>query len=215
VLSRYEISSEAERYAVQGPNDGEANYITILAKSGADMRFIGQAIKDMGINKEAASEFIQVRILDKNITDKNLAGAMKSTELDMYLDISNVTVVTEEDMTLERTLELAKGRFNVKDASDVVIADTENLLVSQVDFNILKQEKPVYVQMQGAGIVSQLLFTALEVIANDGKIPASLGRVIQKQGYDNWYVYLPNIEKIDMKRLDEEKEIYEQLAIMA
>ncbi len=209
------ITERAEKYVTEGPENDEARYISISARSAADMRFIARSIRDMGINKEKASKFIQVRLLDENVKQGRLEDWMKATELDECLDMSNVVIVSSEDMTLERTMELVKGRFDVKDASEVAIADTENLLVSQADFNILKQEKPVYVQMQGSGIVSQLFFTAMEIIANDGKIPASLGRVVQKQGYDNWYVYLPNIEKIDIDRIKKEKELYEQIIIMA
>ena len=139
---------------------------------------------------------------------------MKATGIDQYLDTNNVVIVTGQKLTLKSTLEVVRQTFGDAQDGQVVIGSTEMLVADGEESILQGADTPVYVQMQGPGIASQLLLTMLEIVANDGQIPLELGKVEQKEGM-NWYVYLPNIEKVDYNALQKEIEHYEQILIMA
>ncbi|MDP8299152.1 MAG: hypothetical protein P9L88_04540 [Candidatus Tantalella remota] len=215
VLSGVSVSDNVTRYLTDGPKDKEAKFVSVSAKNAADMRFIASTLRAMGMDKKQASGRIQVRLSDANATKANLKDLMKATGLDKYLSTDNVKIVSGE-MTLEETLEVVKGTFEITDASEVAIGDSVDLIKTDKDRELMSAEKaPVYVQMDGDGIASQLLLTVLEIVANDGKVPAALGQISTKDGYTNWYVYLPNMEKIDLDDLKNEIKNYERILIAA
>ena len=88
--------------------------------------------------------------------------------------------------------------------------------LDMTDKEIMSSEKaPVYVQMGGDGIASQLLLAVVEIVANDGKIPVELGEAPNKEGFKRWYVFIPNIKEIDMEKLRKEIDNYNRILIAA
>jgi len=207
------LSNEAREY-LKEISQKETRYASISARSAADLRLIANAIRDMGLTKEAASKLIQVRLTDANIDKDNLPEYMKATGIDQYLEEGNIVNVTNRKLTLKSTLEVVRETFGDAQDGQIVIGDTEMLVTEGEEKLLQGANTPVYVQMQGPGIASQLLLTMIEIVANDGEISAELGKV-EKQGALNWYVYLPNIEKVDYNALQKEIEHYEQILIMA
>ncbi|MFH1798683.1 MAG: hypothetical protein ABH844_05040 [Candidatus Omnitrophota bacterium] len=217
IFSKIQMSLTAAGFVQKAKKpDAPERYISVSAKSFADLRFIGNFIKDKGLSKDQASRFIQVRVKDKNVTYGNLKTCMQETGLD--LDVANVKIVTQGNMDLKGTIEIVEGTFGKSiDRSKILIGDTEDLIQTEVDRSIVSDKKsPVYVQMLGDGIASQLLQALIEIAANDdiSKIPASLGVCNRQSGYANWYIYLPNIEGIDFDKVREEIENYEKIVTM-
>ncbi|MFH1846050.1 MAG: hypothetical protein ABH869_00645, partial [Candidatus Omnitrophota bacterium] len=218
IFSKIQMSLAAAGFIEKTKSkDLPEKYISVSAKSFADLRFIGNFIRDKGLSKEQASKFIQVRLQNKNISYDNLEMCMKEADLDLH--ISNVKIVSSyEEIDLKKTLEIVKETFGKGiDVSKIVIGDTDALVRTEEDRSILLgQKSPVYVEMQGEGIVSQLLQTLLEIAANDSvNIPESLGVCCnEKTGYKNWYIYLPNIEAVDFEQIRTDIENYEKILIM-
>ncbi|MBU0571959.1 MAG: hypothetical protein KJ995_06390, partial [Candidatus Omnitrophica bacterium] len=216
ILSGVKLSGKAGTYVLRGPEKDEARYVSVSAKNLADMRFIANAIRDMGLDKKKASKFIQVRVadenIDENITEENLEKYMEATGLGLYLKRKNVVIVSSEEektMTLAGTLKKVSDSFGTGiEAHQIAVGDT--FALAQADITLLESEKaPVYVQMAEGGVASQLLLTVLEVVANDGRIPGDLGSVIAKEGHSRWYIYMPNCGKVDPEKLKAEIKNYE------
>ena len=199
-------------------NDVEKNekrYVSVSARNLAEMRCIGEGIRRMGLDKERASAFIQVRVTDSNVTEENLDRFLEDTGLGLYLERKNVVIVDLDGMTLEKTLEKARETFGDVGYDQIAIGASENLITDGEEA-ILKGEKaPVYVQMDGPGIASQLLYATIEILANGSQIPAALGKISVRDGFKTWFVFLPNMKAVNIDELRKEIDNYERVLIAA
>ncbi len=217
IYARIRTTDRTKAYAATGLVEGEPRYISEIARNVGEMRLIADTIRSMGLDKEKASRFIQVRVLDPNITEKNLDMMLEETGLVDVLDRGNIRLITQEDLTLERTLELARSTFPeldiVENPDALAIGDIANLVKTDADERIIQADRaPTFVQMVGEGVVSQRLVAILEIIANKGVISESLGEVNPKEGYKNWLIFEP-IKPINFENLMEEMKRYEEVII--
>ena len=203
-----------------GFNKDNPVFITVSAKEVADLRFIAGAIRDMNLDKGKASKIIQVRVENDEINDENIEGLLEATSLSRYLPKDNVRIVTANDLTLERTIAIAKETFGEDMAvENLAIGDASDLVRTEKDEEIMgSEDAPIYVQMTGPGIASQLLFAVAEIIANDGVITDILGGLEKDEDtekYKRWYKFLPNIKVIDYNELQREMRRYAKILIAA
>ena len=221
ILSKFEQTNNVKRFIRMVKHHETGKYVSVSARNLADMKFIASAMHNMYFSKNAASKFLQVRILDKNVTEENLDRYMKNTGLDKYLERSNVVLASSEDMSLEEIIEKVKETFGDAENDRIAVGATRDLVRSDADRALLKAGKaPIYVEMQEEsgeedGIASQLLYALIEVMCNDGKIPEALGRLIVMKGYKNWFIFLPNMEMVDVEALRKEMENYEEVLTRA
>ena len=225
VVGENRVSSNAKHFAQGGGGlcmTQNKKYISVSAYNLADMRFIANAIKDLGIDSKKASEFIHVRLRNDNVkTQENLIEYMKKTGLDGYLNAKNVDIISEREeknMTLNKILWKVKHRFGehmftIND-DQIFVGSTKDLNLSSEDREILaKDEKaPVFIQMKGEGIISQLLFTLVEFSAS-GEIPASLGKIALDPNNEGLriYIYMPKIKKADYNAILDVIKNYEKM----
>jgi len=224
VLSGVRASAKADGFIASGAvKDQQQKYITMYARDAADMRFIANAIRDKGLSEKEASKFLMVRVRksDKEggINEATIDEYMEATGLGEYLDKEKVVIVSDMDMSLSRAITLVKEKFG-QDISNEQIAvgaiETESLIVDQGEEDILKAAKaPVYLEMQANGTASQMFYTIVEIVANDGTIPRALGEIIVKKGYTNWYLYIPDMTRVDYNQLQKEIERYNEILIRA
>ena len=230
---KIELTAKARQYVETGIVAGARKFVSVEAKNAAaDLRFIASALRDMGLSKEQASAFMHVRVTDSRVSsEEHLEQLIKDTGLAKYLDKSNVDRVLPMDAgdmalseKLTRTLDMVRSRFgNDLRNNQVAIGDIgEKPLTAADDLRRLKvlldgEGAPLYVQMVGDGIVSQLLFALVEKITGDGKIPVELGRIVKSLsgGSMNWFVFKANVEKIDFDELRRRIAIYNEIATKA
>jgi len=225
VVGEYEISSEAKVFAQAGGRTINQKYISVSAYDLADMRFIANTIKDLGIDEHTASKFIHVRLRNNNVkTQEDLKKYMGKTGLAGYLNIENVDIISkqeEKDMTLEKILGKVKTMFSGHALSmssinndQILVGNTKELNFSDNDRMILSanEKAPNFIQMKGDGIVSQLLLTLVEFSAA-GKIPTSLGEISPDPNYPGLkiYIYIPRIKKADYEAIRDIIKNYETL----
>ena len=218
LFSKVKMSNKAklfvENIAIGRCSKRETKYISVSAATAADMRFIAGALDKMGLDKQKASKFIQVRVCNKNVTGKNLDKYLKRTGLGAYLARENVKVVSSaNELELEKTMDVVKQTFgNEINPGHVFIGDSRDIV--QADRDSLKQKNaPVYVQMRREGTASQLLRAMIELAATGEKRKIKikgLGIILRKDGY---YVFLPDIKPV-INLLREEIENYETICSM-
>ncbi|MBL7072213.1 MAG: PKD domain-containing protein [Candidatus Omnitrophica bacterium] len=224
VVGENRVSIDAKRLAKGGGGlivGSNRKYISVSAYDLADLRFIANAIKDLGVDKEKASQFIHVRLRNNNVrTREDLQKYMEKTGLSGYLYPKNVDIVSEQeekDMTLEKILFKVKHMFSgamISVSNDqIFVGNTRDLNLSSADKITLSREKaPKFVQMRGEGIVSQLLLALVEFSARE-KIPASLGKITldpNKTGL-KIYIYVPKIKKADYDAILDVIKNYEKM----
>jgi len=224
VVGENRVSKDAKLFAKGSGGlafGSNRKYISVSAYNLADMRFIANAIKDLGIDKDKASQFIHVRLRNNNVqTREALQKYMKKTGLDGYLHPKNVDIISEQeekDMTLDKILQKVKYTFSgdmvIIEHDQIFVGSTKELNFSDVDKAILSDEKaPKFVQMKGEGIVSQLLLTLVEFSAA-GKIPASLGKISLAPNDTGLkiYIYIPKIKKADYNAILDVIKNYEKM----
>jgi len=225
VVGENRVSSEAKHLAQGGGGlylSQSHKYVSVSAYNLADMRLIANAIRDLGINEAKASEFIHVRLRNDNVrTREQLIKYMKKTGLDGYLKVENVDIISEEEeksMTLDKILGKVKHRFEehvfTLNNSQIFVGSTKDLNLSSDDKAILSagEKAPTFFQMEGEGIVSQLLLTLVEFSAA-GEIPASLGKITSDPNNPGLkvYIYLPNIKKADYNAILDVIKNYEKM----
>jgi len=225
VVGENRVSSEAKHLAQVGGGlylSQSHKYISVFANNLADMRFIANAIKDLGIDADIASRFIHVRLRNDNVkTNEELEKYMKKTGLDGYLDIENVDIISEQEekeMTLDKILRMVKHKFSEQmftvSNDQIFVGSMKDLNLSDADKTLLTNEKaPKLIQMEGEGIVSQLLLTLVEFSARE-EIPASLGTITPLDPHNKGlkiYIYMPKIEKADYKAILDVIKRYEEL----
>jgi len=219
LFSKVVMSKGTEQFvkeAIGNFSKDDMRYISVSAQTAADMRFIAGALDKMGMNKQKASSFIQVRVCNKNVTDKNLDKYLERTGLGAYLARENVKVVSSADeLGLEETIEVVKETFGQGiNTGHIFIGDSRD--ITQGDKATLKEKNaPVYVQMQGEGIASQLLRAMIELAALGDQRKSrmkikGLGIICRKDGY---YVFLPDIKPV-IDLLREEIKNYETICSM-
>ena len=105
------------------------------------------------------------------------------------------------------------------DNEDIAIGSFRNIVITDKDLTIIRSDNaPVFVEMQGDGLVSQMLWTLIEVMSHRDdlkNISSALGSVKLMSGYGNWYIYIPNVKEIDLEALRKEIENYEKILIAA
>jgi len=210
ILSGIELSDTAAGAIKSGFNETQHKIVSVPARNVADGRFLANDIRKMGLTKEEASAFIHVRLINENFdTEQDKERYLKITGLGEYLSSDNVVIMVETDMTLETALDSVKQTFGQGTPNDsIAIGDTKDLLYEDsIALKMMKSEDaPIYVWMEGEGIISQLLLAMIEIIANDGRININLGTVRSLPGY-NQYIYIPNTKAIDFRT---EIEAYER-----
>ncbi|MFH1305334.1 MAG: hypothetical protein ABIH74_02915, partial [Candidatus Omnitrophota bacterium] len=230
---RIALTAKARQYVETGTVAGKHKFVSVEAKNAAaDLRFIASALRDMGLSKGQASAFMHVRVTDSHVSSKeHLDRLIEDTGLAKYLDKSNVDHVPSMDAgemalaeKLTRTLDMVRSRFGDNVWNDqIAIGDIGGKpLTAADDIQGLKdlldgEYSPLYVQMVGDGIVSQLLFALVEKITGDGKIPVELGEITKSLsgGSMNWFVFKANVEKIDFDELRRRIAIYNEIATKA
>ena len=228
VFTNVSLSGKATKLLADNYENGKMKYMSVSAGSAADLRFLASGIKKMGLTKKAAQKFIHVRITDPNINENNLGQILVETGLSSYVSIykkdGNITspniTLTKDSMTLNEILDLVKGAFGTWiDNKSIAIGSSQNIIITDDDEKIIRsKDAPVFVEMQGAGLSSQMLWTLVEIMShrdNLDNIPAELGSVKLLDGYGNWYIYLPNIKEIDLEALRKEIENYEKILTAA
>jgi len=221
LFSKVKMSKDMEffiqKMAIGKCARGDMRYISVSAATAADMRFIAGALDKMGLDKQKASKFIQVRVSDKNVTDKNLDKYLEKTGLGAYLEKGNIKVVSSaRELSLEETIAVVKQTFGRKiNTGHIFIGDSRDIV--RADKTKLKEKNaPVYVQMRGEGTSSQLLRAMIELAASgdDRKSKMKikgLGSITRKDGN---YIFLPDIKAIDIDLLREEIANYETICSM-
>jgi len=68
--------------------------------------------------------------------------------------------------------------------------------------------------MEGEGLASQLLMAVIELVGAETELPERLGSATLEDG-STLYVYVPNLERIDLDTLREEIDRYEMILTMA
>ncbi|MFH1798647.1 MAG: hypothetical protein ABH844_04855 [Candidatus Omnitrophota bacterium] len=227
VVGSDNVSAEVKSFAGRGGMTyaHAQKYISVSAYDLADLRFIANTINELGINSEKASEFIHVRLRNDNVKDiASLERCMKSTGLDGYLDIKNVDIVGErEEMSFGKIMKMVTDRFGMSEDpirdNQIVVGSTRELVLTDFDKGLLSTERgfsaPLFIQMQGEGIVSQLLLAMLEIVENRD-ISDNLGQmnslkessISGKKGL-NVYIFIPNTKAIDFNAMMEDIRRYE------
>ncbi|KJJ85859.1 membrane protein [Candidatus Omnitrophus magneticus] len=210
------------RYANQlyksASRDEKALFISLTAESLADLRFIANSIRDMGLNAEQSSKFIQVNIFDSNITVDKLDKALEYSGLGAYLGKANVNLVNQSgSISLSDTIKIMQDTFGANiDVTKIAIGDTNHIELTDEDKDLLNDEKqaPLYVQMEGEGIVSELFRVVIEMSANNCEVPKNLGVVKQIEGILRAFIFKP-IGKINYKDIVEKMKNYESIIIAA
>ncbi|MFH1836629.1 MAG: hypothetical protein ABH862_00760, partial [Candidatus Omnitrophota bacterium] len=205
IMSGVEISSKAKDAIKSGFNENQHKIISVPVRNIADGRFLANDIRKMGLTKEEASAFMHIRLISENfVIEQEKEHYLKITGLGEYLSSDNVIMIAEDDMTFERALDSVRETFPNTSNGSIAIGDTKDLY-GTVPEMLEGENAPIFVWMDGEGIVSQLLIAMIEIIAGDGKINESLGSV-EKDGL-NIYIYIPNTKAIDFKT---EIEAYER-----
>ncbi|KJJ85248.1 Glycine rich [Candidatus Omnitrophus magneticus] len=213
---KYRLTNDAQNFISATLEKNNPIFMTLSAEQIADFKFYANAIRDMGLTKSQASQFIQIRVNDPNITKEKLPRYLEETGLNAYLDIDNVVLVNTDE-SIENVIGTARSTFGEHiDLNRLMIGDAKNLVTNDNDLAILKNKtSPRYVQMAGEGLKSQLLWALLEIAIKETAIPSAIGKVTIKDGHTNWYILIPNIDKIDMEKLKAEMENYEHIRIAA
>jgi len=219
MFRRVTVTEKARAFAASGMVQIQPKYVSEIARSAADLRLLADTMKSMGLTKADASRYIQVRVLDPNITEENLEMVMRETGIGEYLFRDNIQLITGEDLSIERTLQLLQETFPAFDMAinpdSTVIGDIENLVKTDADERMMTADKaPTFLQMVGDGIISQRLLAIFEVIANDGVLPEDMGQIITKQGYASWLIFTP-VQPVNYDELLEEMKRYEEVLIRA
>jgi hypothetical protein len=189
--------------------------ISIAAASAADLRFIANSLKDLGISKEEASRFLQVRLRNGKISQEKLAGYISATGITAYLSPDNIVTDTGAE-NFTRAVDMARHAFPTAKPENIIIADTKDLIKDEVDNALIGgKDSPVFIQMASTGISSQLFWAALSVACEKGEFSPELGTLTQNAGHPRWYIYIPNVERIDMEAVRKEMENYEKVLSMA
>ena len=141
----------------------------------------------------------------------------KYLEKNIYIlseDKNNVVIVSTEELTLEETIKIAENTFKNLDTRDLLIGDSNNLITSDKDRDIMSDvnSSPMYFQMEGEGIVAQLMVAMVQMTTLKGMVSPSIGKIGVKEGYNNWYVFYPNVEKVDIDLIRREIDNYEENA---
>ncbi|KJJ84447.1 membrane protein [Candidatus Omnitrophus magneticus] len=219
VVPNVSSMTEPARGLIQkASRDEKALFISLTAESLADLRFIANSIRDMGLNAEQASKFIQVNIFDSNITVDKLDKALEYSGLGAYLWKANVNLVNQSgSISLSDTIKIMQDTFGANiDVTKIAIGDTNHIELTDEDKDLLNDEKqaPLYVQMEGEGIVSELFRVVIEMSANNCEVPKNLGVVKQIEGILRAFIFKP-IGKINYKDIVEKMKNYESIIIAA
>ncbi|KJJ84275.1 hypothetical protein OMAG_001738 [Candidatus Omnitrophus magneticus] len=219
VVPNVSSMTEPARGLIQkASRDEKALFISLTAESLADLRFIANSIRDMGLNAEQASKFIQVNIFDSNITVDKLDKALEYSGLGAYLGKANVNLVNQSgSISLSDTIKIMQDTFGADiDVTKIAIGDTNHIELTDEDKDLLNDEKqaPLYVQMEGEGIVSELFRVVIEMSANNCEVPKNLGVVKQIEGILRAFIFKP-IGKINYKDIVEKMKNYESIIIAA
>jgi len=190
----------------------DQQYVSIAANGAADLRLIANTLNEMGFDKQATSKFLQIRLRDENVTLENKDKFLEATGLVDYISLDNVILTSSEDDTLEEAIETVKITFGEDiDVSRITLGDTQNIIVTAEDESLIRLDKgPRFVQMQGNGIVSQLLITTMKIADDESDIE----NVKLMDGFGkNWYIYLPAIDRVDYDRIQKEMDKYNAFVV--
>jgi hypothetical protein len=215
LLYRVALSDKARRVLTEGIYESKPVYISLSAGNAADLRFIASTIRAMGLDKEKASQFIQVRVAAGDIAERNLGKYLDKTGLSTYLDRANIIYAPENDFSLGEIILSAKNLFSRDmDISRLVVGAGRDIIRTDLDKALMKEEKaPLFVQMKvnekgQRGIASQLFWAMAEVMCSGTDIPGVLGTVRNKREYKRWFIFLPDMGTIDYERLKKDMKQY-------
>ncbi|KJJ84754.1 hypothetical protein OMAG_001379 [Candidatus Omnitrophus magneticus] len=120
-------------------------------------------------------------------------------------------------ISLSDTIKIMQDTFGANiDVTKIAIGDTNHIELTDEDKDLLNDEKqaPLYVQMEGEGIVSELFRVVIEMSANNCEVPKNLGVVKQIEGILRAFIFKP-IGKINYKDIVEKMKNYESIIIAA
>ncbi|MGB2705616.1 MAG: nucleoside-diphosphate kinase [Candidatus Omnitrophota bacterium] len=193
---------------------GKTKVASFRAHNVAELRWLAnehrEALQKYG--KENYPVELHIRLVDENVTEKNLDRVLELAGVSDVITRDNITL-TDGD-TLAEIYALIQKQFGEVEAKNVAIGDVRDL---KLDKKLLKDI--LYVNMPASeGIVSQLYPVIVELIANNNArprlMPQGVGVLEQPEAGLFYFIFKP-IRPINMEELRREIEQYEKVLIAA
>jgi len=193
---------------------GKTKIMSFRAHNIAEVRWLAgehrQALQKYG--KENYPVELHVRLVDENVTEKNLDRILKLAGVGDVITKDNITLADGE--TLGEICDLIREQFGEIEAEDMAIGDVREL---KLDKELLKDV--LYINMPASeGMVSQLYPVIMELIANENKrphlMPQGVGMLEQPEPGLFYFIFKP-IKPMNFDELHREIEQYERVLMAA